>query len=287
MKAFAHAKLNLCLRVLGRRVNGFHDISSLMCSVDLADALEVEARPDGTNTLAVSGGDAGPDLQNLALKAARVFQETIGSETCGFEISLEKRIPAGAGLGGGSADAAAVLHLANLLSGADVDVTKLSQIGRQIGSDVPFCVVGGLARVESSGEVVESLAMPAGLLESYFLIAVPEFWMSTGDVYAAYDSLGKCGEESEPPPQLAGIVDVFVNDLEPAAEWLAPPLKKLRRRFSAILGSPARMTGSGSALFGILGSLDEAKAASKDASKLFERVFICRPSKVGVTIVDR
>lgn len=248
--------------------------------------MELSLREDGVNTLEVCGGDTGPDLQNLALKAAKVFQDSPRSGGHGFDISLQKRIPAGAGLGGGSADAAAVLHLADRLSGCGFDPAELSDMGRAIGSDVTFCVVGGLGRVESTGEVVAVVQPSPEFLEAHFLVAVPDFWLSTGDVYAAYDSLGRSGEEAEPPAPLRGVMDVFVNDLEPAAEWLAPPLKKLRRRLAAIVGSPARMTGSGSAIFAVCASEEEAEAASQAARKSFKRVFVCRHSKVGVTIVE-
>jgi 4-diphosphocytidyl-2-C-methyl-D-erythritol kinase len=286
MKAVAHAKLNLFLRILGRRDNGLHTISSAMCSLEYGDIVDVSLRDDGINTLDVKGGDAGPELQNLALKAAKVFQDAAALGLGGFDISLEKRIPAGTGLGGGSADAAAVLHLASRLTGAELDSETLAEMGRVVGSDVSFCVVGGLAKVGSTGEEVESLAVPPELQDARFLVAIPDFWLSTGDVYAAFDSLGKTGEEAEPPSVLRGVVEVFVNDLEPAAEWLAPPLKKLRRRLSAIVGAPARMTGSGSAIFAVCGSEEEADEASKAASKFFQKVFVCRPAMHGVTIVD-
>ncbi len=282
--ATAHAKLNLTLRVLGRRPDGLHEISSTMCSVDYGDSVKLSSREDGLNSLEVSGADTGPDLQNLALKAAKVFQDFAGLDGVGFDIYLEKKVPPGSGLGGGSADAAAVLHLANEATGAGYTAEDLAKLGREIGSDVPFCVVGGLARVTSAGESVTACEFPSGLGSAWFLIAVPDFWLSTGDVYAAFDSLRTRGEEEVPPTALEGAVEVFVNDLEPAAEWLAPPLRKMRRRLSSILGSPARMTGSGSALFGVCASKEEAMDAARAAKKLFRKVIVCRAADRGVTI---
>ncbi|MER3395514.1 MAG: 4-(cytidine 5'-diphospho)-2-C-methyl-D-erythritol kinase [Acidimicrobiia bacterium] len=287
MKAVAHAKLNLSLRVVGRRINGLHEISSVMCSLDLGDAVRVELAEGRVNTLEVSGEDTGPDLQNLALKAAKVFQDACAITDLGFEIKLEKRVPPGTGLGGGSADAAAVLDLANRISGANLDGVKLAEIGRSVGSDVPFCLVGGVARVGSTGEKIETLEFTDALEAARFVVGIPDFWLSTGDVYAAFDSIQKKGEQAEPPAAIDGLVDVFVNDLEPAAEWLAPPLEKLRRKLSRIAGSPARMTGSGSAMFVVCDSEDQAMETCNAAQELFSKVFVCRASRTGVTIVER
>ncbi len=282
--ATAHAKLNLSLRVIGRRPDGLHEISSTMCSVDYGDSVKLCLRGDGLNSLEVSGADTGPDLQNLALKAAKVFQDFAGRDGVGFDLYLDKKVPPGSGLGGGSADAAAVLHLANEATGAGYSAQDLVKLGREIGSDVPFCVVGGLARVTSAGESVTACEFPSSLGSAWFVIAVPDFWLSTGDVYAAFDSLRTRGEEEAPPAALEGAVEVFVNDLEPAAEWLAPPLRKMRRKLSSILGSPARMTGSGSALFGVCASHDEAVGAAREARKLFRKVIVCRAAHRGVSI---
>jgi 4-diphosphocytidyl-2-C-methyl-D-erythritol kinase len=298
----AHAKLNLCLSVGARRPDGFHEISSVMCSLDLADRIEITRRPGDLNTLAVEGQDTGPDLQNLALKGASLFQDLYRrlpsgksggdgsgptSASAAYDISLFKTIPVGSGLGGGSADAAGVLHGANWLSGEPFSKEELARHARVLGSDVPFCVVGGLARVGATGEVVVPLSAPPDFWACFFVVAVPDFWMSTSDVYAAFDRVGRKSEIDDVPGALEGIVERFANDLEGAAEEMVPGLKKLRRELSAIVGSPARLTGSGSAIYAVATDGELAKQAADDARRFFSEVFVCRPSPVGVTILGR
>lgn len=341
--ALAHAKLNLCLRVLGRRSDGYHEIYSTMTSIELADEVLIRPVQSGMNTLEVEGADTGPDLQNLALKAACVFQDLFdrkcreqnastehhaafsngGARVVGesrgvpknrgavgrdgqrkssvkahpaetetracspaLEIRLLKRVPVASGLGGGSADAAAVLHAANVLFGKPFDLDTLASVGRTLGSDVPFCVHGGLATVRGTGETVERASPEriAALARCWFVVAIPDIFLSTAEVYAALSSVRKRSVPDEVPAPLASVVEEFVNDLEPAAESIAPELKKLRGRLSSMLGSSARLTGSGSAVFGVTDSSEHAEEVAKEARRSFPRVIVCRPSPVGVTI---
>jgi 4-diphosphocytidyl-2-C-methyl-D-erythritol kinase len=214
----APAKLTLSLRVVGVRPDGYHLIDAEMVTLDLADQLEIDDDGDGLEV--VAGGSAGADVvagsDNLVARALRLAGRRAF-------VRLHKHIPAGAGLGGGSADAAAVLRWAGWrdMSGA-----------ASIGADVPFCLVGGRARVQGIGEVVESLPFVA----QEFTLLTPPVMCATPAVYAAWDELG-------------GPAGRNGNDLEPAALAVAPELARWRGELGDATGAQPRLAGSGSTWF--------------------------------------
>jgi 4-diphosphocytidyl-2-C-methyl-D-erythritol kinase len=213
----APAKLTVSLRITGVRADGYHLIDAEMVTLDLADTLTVaegegiEVVDESGSPLPIAEGDDNLVARALALTGRRAH------------VRLVKRIPAGAGLGGGSADAAAVLRWAAYddLAGA-----------ASIGADVPFCVVGGRARVAGIGEVVEPLAFT----EQTFTLVTPSFGCATPAVYAAWDRLG-------------GPSGVGGNDLEPAALAVEPRLAAVRDELSRATGVTPRLAGSGSTWF--------------------------------------
>lgn len=224
----ALAKLTLSLRVTGVRTDGYHLLDSEMVNLDLGDTLsfsdgdglEVVTAPD-----AVGGGfgDIPVDRSNLVRRAL----DLVGRRA---QVRLVKRIPAGAGLGGGSADAAAVLRWAGVGGPAGVEMAA------QLGSDVPFCLAGGgRARVSGAGEVLTPLPLEAIAGQAYTLV-IPPFGMATTAVYRAWDDLG--GPEG---PNL--------NDLEPAAVRVEPRLAGWRDRLGEATGQQPRLAGSGSTWF--------------------------------------
>ena len=211
----ARAKLTLSLRVTGVRDDGFHLIDAEMVTLDLADELEFR---DG-DKLEIVGGAGLPvvgDDDNLVRRALRAVGRTA-------HVVLTKRIPAGGGLGGGSADAAAVLRWA----GCD-DV----RVAASLGADVPFCLVGGRARVTGIGDVIE----PLPPVDRTFTLLTPPFGVSTPAVYRAWDLLGG--------PAAAGP-----NDLEPAALSVEPRLAEWRDRLAEATGQVPVLAGSGSTWF--------------------------------------
>lgn len=216
----APAKLTLSLRVTGVRADGYHLLDAVMVSVDLCDTLTF-ADGDG---LDVTGLDIPLDGDNLVTKALRA----VGRRA---HVALDKQIPAGAGLGGGSSDAAAVLRWAG------VDDNDLAV---RLGGDVPFCVRGGRARVTGIGEILE----PLPYLESTYTLLTPPLHCSTPAVYAAWDDLG--GPVAEGP-----------NDLEPAALRVCPELAAYRDRLGDATGVTPVLAGSGSTWF-VEGAFPEA-----------------------------
>lgn len=222
--ALAPAKLNLELSVRGLRPDGSHEIDSVMQAISLADRIEIEDAAAPSITVSGQPAPNGPD--NLALRAAAAIGRSVS-------IRLDKRIPAGAGLGGGSSDAAAVLR--TLASGHP----DLMAIAATLGADVPFLIRGGRARATGRGEVLAALPHR----EAWFALAWPGFPVSTAAVYAAWDRVGGDGR----------------NQLFRAACAVEPRLGE----FSASLGSGWVMTGSGSAFFKEFAGRAQAETATR------------------------
>jgi 4-diphosphocytidyl-2-C-methyl-D-erythritol kinase len=220
---WAPAKLTLSLRITGVRADGYHTLDAEMVTVDLADRLEFSPGSDLTVTSSAVGGLPVPaGGTNLVVRAL----ELVGRSA---SVHLDKRIPAGAGLGGGSADAAAVLRWAG------VDDPALAA---RLGADVPFCVAGGRARVTGIGDELAPLPLPPLLGRAYTLLT-PPFGVSTVAAYRAWNALG--GPHADDP---AGG-----NDLETAALAVEPRLARWRDELSAATGQRARLAGSGSTWF--------------------------------------
>jgi len=202
VRATAYPKLNLSLRVLGRRRDGYHDLESLVISLGQPhDVVEVFAVPaPGGVQVEVQGVEVGEDVpsdhRNLAFIAAEKLLVRAGRSGHGVRLVLRKHIPAGGGLGGGSADAAAALLAVRKLLDVDVDDAGVLALAAEVGSDVPFCVQGGAAWMRGRGEIVEPVSVVTGLA---FLVAIPPFRLSTPDVYKAWDKLGGAAGSLGPP----------------------------------------------------------------------------------------
>ena len=154
---YAYAKLNLTLDVLGKRTDGYHDLQSIMQTVSIRDDVEIDIGTGKPWNLICTNEQIPTDERNLAWKAAKVFFERIGKDPDGIEIRITKRIPTEAGLGGGSADAAAVLRALNKHYGNPMLILALAELGASVGSDVPFCTICGTAMVEGRGERLRKL----------------------------------------------------------------------------------------------------------------------------------
>jgi len=248
MQVAAPAKINLNLRVLGKNeATGYHGIESWMVPLTLADELRVEltATPGIRLTCSDPELDAGSD--NLAWRAAELFLRAT-NHVGGASIELHKRIPHGAGLGGGSSDAAAVLKALADQSGHPLDATALETLGAKLGSDVPFFIRGQAAIARGRGEIIEPRPLDAPL---DLLLLKPPFPVPTAWAYQAY-----AGKQFCPPswtaPQLHEGLEIF-NDLERAvfAKYVLLPAMK-QWLLEHLLVAAASMTGSGSCLFAIL-----------------------------------
>ncbi|MDP1647789.1 MAG: 4-(cytidine 5'-diphospho)-2-C-methyl-D-erythritol kinase [Rubrivivax sp.] len=258
----APAKLNLFLHVVGRRVDGYHLLQSVFVLIDWADTLHFERRRDG----ALARHDLGPALpaEDLCLRAARALQDASGT-TLGADISIRKSVPWGAGMGGGSSDAAATLLALNRLWGLGWPPERLAALGLRLGADVPFFLGGHNAFVEGIGERLTPLALPP----TRYAVVKPPAAIATKDVFEhprlvretetviLAGSLEGAGSIGVP----AGWAEGFGrNDLQPPAEDRCAEVAQAARWLEARYGN-SRMTGSGSAVFARVGAVVPPEAA--------------------------
>lgn len=274
IRIMACAKLNLTLRVVGRRSDGYHLLQSLMTAVDLADELLLrrDRRPGPAGIRLWAPPELGPPEENLVVKAACLLLSFVGMKA-NLEIKLTKRIPMGAGLGGGSSDAAATLVGLNKLLGIGLSQKELVSLGVEIGADVPFFLGSSPAWVEGIGEQCTpiKIELPGG-----FLILVPPVRLSTSQVYKIFDKLGLPFSLPTPPPTEVE----FHNDLWPAALELCPELGEALAALRMIPSLSVGMTGSGSALFAAFPTRKEAEKMAKSIAHLGE-LFVVRPVPQG------
>jgi 4-diphosphocytidyl-2-C-methyl-D-erythritol kinase len=258
----AFAKLNLILHVGPPREDGLHPLCSLFASVDLADEVYGGPAESGPDTVECAGVEG----RNLALVALAAFRDRTGQPAGPVRIRIDKRVPVAAGLGGGSADAAAALRIVNRMSGLPLDTAGLRDLAAGVGSDVPSQVEPGHALVQGAGEQVEPIALPA-----LVAVLVPgRDGLSTGAVYAEFDRLGGGRSEldahslrriaSATPRRLAAALE---NDLEPAALSLRPELAATLERIRAAGAAGAAVSGSGPTCFGLFEAAEAADAAAE------------------------
>ena len=251
----AYAKLNISLDVTERRADGFHDMCMVMQTVSICDELELQPTDTGRVQVKSNFSFIPGDERNLAAKAALGFFEAVGKQGQGLLITLQKSIPVGAGMAGGSADAAAVLRALNRLYGAPLTADALETLAARVGSDVPFCVRGGTALATGRGEKLEALpSLPA----CKFVVCKPDFSISTPELFRKLDQTGlRCH------PDTAGILAALRDgELEPVARRMYNVfeevddrrLRTVREIKSVLLDCGALgaiMTGTGSAVFGV------------------------------------
>lgn len=266
MQAAAYAKINWALGITGLRADGYHLLDTLMQRIALADTLTLT--PADTLTLAIdSARPLTPGEDNLALRAARLLQAETGARK-GAHIHLAKRIPMGAGLGGGSADAAATLLALCRLWHLPCDGKMLHALALRLGADVPFCLQGGLARAQGIGEVLTPIAPPA--LFHLVILQPDATHLSTPDVFRQYDTMTAV----PPQPNIAAAIAALhardiprmaqhlANALQPAAIALCPAIARALAQLDAAGALLTRMTGSGSAVFGVFADAETAKQAA-------------------------
>jgi len=251
----APAKLNLFLHVVGKRPDGYHLLQSVFVLIDWADTLHVEARGDGKLARhdVLGGAHAQPlPADDLCLRAARLLQAQTGC-TLGADIHLEKRLPAGAGMGGGSSDAATTLLALNRLWDLRLPLQQLLALGLKLGADVPFFLGGGPAFVEGIGEILHPLTLP----EQRFAVIKGPAGLATKDIFSS-DLLARSENLAIVAgfPALAGTAEKLItgfgrNDLQPAAESISSEVRDALALMSKQFGN-ARMTGSGAAVFSVL-----------------------------------
>jgi 4-diphosphocytidyl-2-C-methyl-D-erythritol kinase len=270
----AFAKLNLCLAVHGRREDGFHEIESVVQTIDLADRIEVSVSPGAgivvENTLA--------DIQepDVAERAAAAWLSERGAPLH-VEIRIQKGIPAGAGLGGGSSDAAAVLRALDRLVPPRLADEELRRLAAGIGSDVALFLVGGCVRITGRGEVVERLP---DTRRERFVVVVPPVRCRTADVYAAW--------AAHRAPRAAAALAFGSNDLLAPALAVRPQLRRIEEAVGHSGGLYSGMSGSGSSFYTAFSDENRADACARELRETLPEcaIFVSRPTDAGMAELE-
>lgn len=277
----AFAKLNLTLDVLGKREDGYHDLQSVMQTISIRDDIEIDVGTGKPWKLQCSVEGIPTDETNLAWKAAKVYFDAMGKDPDGLEIRITKRIPSEAGLGGGSADAAAVLRALNRHYDEPLSLFALAELGAQVGSDVPFCTVCGTAMVEGRGERIRKLPdMP----DCVFVICKPEFSVSTPELYRKID---QCAIAKRPNNQamesailsgdLGKVAENVLNVFDPVVTAEHLELNYIKSICNSYGALNQQMTGSGSAVFAIMPSFEYAAVVCNMLKENYPQIFIAKP----------
>lgn len=272
MKQAAPAKINLYLHIVGRRADGFHDLETLMVPISLGDMLDIKIISSGIEF--TCSDPALADAQdNLATRAARIFLEEFGLKT-GVRIHLEKAVPVGAGLGGGSSDAAAVLLALRELTGVKAEDAKLAELAARLGSDIPFFIYGRPAVCHGRGEIIDPITL-RGTYQG--LLVHPGFGVSTPWAYKTYAQNPRSGTPGRTLPDFT-----LRNDLEPPAFSKYPWLPVAKDWFRAQPETlDALMSGSGSSVFSLTKSPDDALALKKKFHAEFGETLFATPFQVA------
>jgi 4-diphosphocytidyl-2-C-methyl-D-erythritol kinase len=277
----AYAKINLTLDVLGKRPDGYHDLKSVMQTISLRDDIEIDVGTGKPWTLECDKEGIPCDERNLAWKAAKVYCEALNKDPDGLTIRITKRIPSEAGLGGGSADAAAVLRALNDYYGNPLSIWALAELGAQVGSDVPFCVVGGTMMCEGRGEKLRKLPdMP----DCVMVVVKPDFPVSTPALYKKIDEtvIGQRPDQNAMESALlAGdllkVAQNLCNVFDPVVTEDHLELNYIKSVFHNYGAVGYLMSGSGSAVYAIVSEFEVAAVICSMLKENYPQIFIAKP----------
>lgn len=276
----AFAKINLTLDVLGKRPDGYHDLQSVMQTISIRDDVEVEVGTGQPWTLSCDREDVPQDGTNLAWKAAQVFCQAAKRDPEGLAIRIAKRIPTQAGLGGGSADAGAVLRALNRHYGYPFSVYALAEMGAEVGSDVPFCTLGGTVLCQGRGERLRKLP---DLPETLFVVCKPEFSVSTPELYRRLDETAIAQRPDHTAMEAAivqgdigAIAGQLCNVFEPVVTADHLELNYIKSLMNSYGALGFAMTGSGSAVYAIVPSFEYGAVLCTMLKDNYPQVFIAK-----------
>lgn len=276
----AYAKINLCLDIVNKRADGYHNLRTIMQSVDLFDQIEIQVCKSTHSIHIESDHPELPlDERNLAYKAAKAIFEKAGIQG-GARIRITKNIPLAAGLAGGSSNAAAVLHGLNILYGLNLTVAQLVHIGKSLGADVPFCVVGGTVLAAGIGD---RLSFLQPIQEYNILLVKPKVGVSTKDVYSRVDiknltsrpDIEKAVQSIE-NNDLPGLTSSMGNVLEPITSSMVKEVLEIKNKMLTMGADGALMCGSGPTVFAICSSNNKAESMLKYFRNVYEQVYLCK-----------
>jgi len=283
----SYAKINLFLKVTGKRKDGYHTLVTLFQTVDLHDTLTFRFEPSTHFHLVLDVGesDIPPDSSNLIYKASHLFREA-HPVPVRMEVEIQKRIPLGAGLGGGSSNAAVTLIALSRYFGMPLKPAKLTSLARELGADVPFFLTGGTAFGYGRGDRIRKLPdWPALNL----LLVHPDLLCSTAAIYRAYDEAGLLTASGDSikihfdqrPESLRDLVSLIENDLEKVVFAQYPELDSIKKKIADTGAVAVSLTGSGSTLFGIYDSSREVEQAAKKFPNCTPARFVSREQYIA------
>ena len=277
----AFAKLNLTLDVLGKRADCYHDLQSVMQTISIRDDVEIDVGTGKPWVLRCDKEGIPTDETNLAWKAAKIYLDAVHQDPDGLEIRITKRIPSQAGLGGGSADAAAVLRALNKHYGNPLSILALAELGSLVGSDVPFCTVCGTAMVEGRGERLRKLP---DIPDCVFVVCKPDFSASTPELYRKLDETAvarhpdnRAMESALLAGDLEKVAELVWNVFDPVVTADHLELNYIKSIMNSYGSLGQQMTGSGSAVFGILPNFEYAAVVCNMLKENYPQVFLARP----------
>ena len=278
----APAKVNLTLDVLGKREDGYHDMHMVMQTVSLCDTVTVEEQTEGF-LLQMEGFTPPEGKKTLEQRAAEAFFAHIGKPVPGLKVTIDKRTPAYGGMGGGSADVAALLHILREAYAPELSGEELERIGFTVGSDMPFCVRGGTALAEGRGEILTDLpSMP----DCVFVVCKPDFGIPTPELFAVIDS----AVLTERPDTEGMKAALATGDLEGAASRLFNVFEEalpaqyhevftIKEKMKELGALNALMSGSGPTVFGIFREEETARKAAECLKEVYDQTWMARPVK--------
>lgn len=282
----AYGKINLTLDITGKRKDGYHLLEMIMQSVDIYDTVNVKKSESNKITIKCSEGDAPSDDSNVAYKAAELMISRF-EKAKAVDIDIIKRIPAGAGMAGGSSDAAAVLFAMDRLFDLGLTEDELKDVGLKLGADVPFCLKGGTVFAKGIGEDLTFLEfMPLDLI-----VIKPEDSVSTDRIYKNVD-INKITKRPDNKNAVKAIKDndkellisSMYNVLEPVTAGFVPVISDIEKKLAGFGAVSAMMTGSGSAVFGIFDDEDIMNNAYTELLKIYENVYMTKTVTGGLTV---
>ena len=286
VKTRAYAKINLILDIIGKRNDGYHELYTIMQSVNCYDLITVEKKKGQGISVSCNISDIPTDESNIVHKCAKAFFKYCKINRYGINIDIVKKIPHAAGLAGGSADGAATLVSLNELYKTNLSEDELCKIGEAIGADIPFCIKGGTQLCQGKGEILSKMK---GIKNCFIVLAKPDIAVNTANAYKAFDENGKtrtpdnfgmlCAVQNRDLTQISAKLDnVFEQFIEVPQRV---DIKSVMHDNNAL---GACMSGSGPTVFGIFESKEDAENCKTELDKFVKDVLICNPVSKGCKI---
>ena len=286
IKVKAPAKINLSLDVLGKRPDGYHELATVMQTIDLYDTVTLTGNDSGKVTVSCGYEGVPCDDSNICVKAAHRFFDYCKTDVKGVHIDIDKQIPTQAGLAGGSSDGAAVILGLNSMLGTMLKPAEMLAIGERVGADVPFCIAGGTKLCTGIGTEMKKL--PSFNCDAIVICKPDSVSVSTAEAYGKVDALAPHAPYTDEMVKALYSRDMFLisstvfNDFELALGL--PEVNEIKKIMLSQKAEGSGMSGSGSAVFGIFTSKRKAQRCYDELKKTYDKTFLCKPIKIGCSV---